>query len=380
MSDAPYFFIRSSEDLKLFCNELKGISFITVDTEFKRERTFWPQLCLIQVASPEKVVLIDPLRPEIDLTYFYEILSNPHILKVFHAGYEDMEIFFRYTLKLPFPLFDTQIAAQFCGFGDSVGYHTLVKSICGVELDKSQQRTDWTKRPLSEAQKEYAGLDVFYLREIYDFLKEDLQNRGRLKWAQEEIQEVFCSEAFQQDTKNIWTQFNVSKKKPQDLCLIKELADWRERRARINDLPRAWVISNSELMTFVEKKPATFEELLKLKSFSQFFKKEDAKSLLTCLNDALKISEDHWPSQKILKPFSDIETGLLKGLKTLLETHAKDLEMSPSLIATRKDLEDFIKRKEKPSFIPKILRGWRQDVFGKLAATYENEFFKKLSQ
>ncbi len=386
-SKTPYSFIRSSQELKLFCENLKNVSFITVDTEFKREKTFWPDLCLIQIASPRSVVLIDPLIQTLDLSPLYDVLENPEILKVVHAGYEDLEIFLHETGRLPTPIFDTQIAAQFCGFGDSVGYHTLVKSVFALDLDKSQQRTDWTKRPLTLSQAEYASLDVFYLRQIYDTLLSQLQEKGRLAWAHQEMKELFIPSSFQRNGDEIWQRLKPQKKTmtSQTLCLIKEMAHWRENAAQTQNLPRSWIILDAEIILLAESPPTTLDDLIKIKPFSRYFKTQTAQSLLDCLKKAQDLPKHLWPIPKMILPLSLEEKTLLGALKTLLTQQAEHTGISASLIATRKDLEDFVRDKDLssqnlPKIMPKILRGWRQEIFGTLAFDQKKEFEEGLKK
>lgn len=374
-----YSFIRSSQELKLFCDNLKDVSFVTIDTEFKREKTFWPDLCLIQVANPRSVVLIDPLDQEVDLSPLYDILKDSNILKVVHAGYEDLEIFLHKTGNLPTPVFDTQIAAQFCGFGDSVGYHTLVKSICAIDLDKSQQRTDWTKRPLTASQAEYASFDVFYLRQIYDTLRSQLQKKGRLDWAYQEMKELFVSSSFQREGDEIWQRLKIQKKidQPQQLCFIREIAYWREMTAQTLNLPRSWILSDSEIILFGKLQPTTLEDVIKIKPYSRYFKTQEAKSLRECLKKTFNIPKNLWPTLNPTLPLSFEEKVLLENLKNLLAQQAKHYGISASLIATRKDLEDFVRAKEPFATLPKIIKGWRQEIFGDLALK-QKRFMKML--
>ncbi|MBS0186342.1 MAG: ribonuclease D [Proteobacteria bacterium] len=378
-SKVPSSFIRSSQELKLFCENLTNGSFITLDTEFKRENTFWPDLCLIQIANPRSVVLIDPLSYTLDLSPLTDVLQNPEIVKVFHAGYEDLEIFLRLTGHLPCSVFDTQIAAQFCGFGDSVGYHTLVKSLCSIDLDKSQQRADWTKRPLSPSQIEYASLDVFYLRQIYETLFAQLQEKDRLSWAHQEMKDLFILPSFQRNGDELWQRLKSQKKNisPQILCIIKEITHWREQTARTQNLPRSWIISDAEIILLGQQKLSTLEELIKVKPLARYFKMQQAKSLFECYKKAFQIPSSLWPQANVIHSLTPKEKALFGELRTLLTQQAEAYGISPSLIATRKDLEDFAREKESSHDLSlKIMKGWREEVFGKVALKHKIEFEK----
>ena len=295
-------FINSNHDLKLFVCSLQNTPYITIDTEFRRENTFWPELCLIQVASSETIALIDPLSPHLDLSIFHGILKDPKIVKVLHAAFEDMEIFLNQMGEMPISVFDTQIAAQFCGFGESVGYDTLIKSLCSKDIDKSQQRTDWTKRPLTEAQITYAVADVFYLRQAYEIMVKLLQKKGRLSWVKEEMSNFFVSKTFQRTGDEIWNRIKSPKETPKTRILVKELAFWREDEAKRLNLPRGWVLSDTEIITLSSIMPQTQDAFFKIKSLSRLFEKRYVGDIVDCIKKALLIPQALWPLKRVNLP------------------------------------------------------------------------------
>jgi ribonuclease D len=236
--------ITETEALSAFCNSLSKASFITVDTEFMRESTFWAQLCLIQMAGPDEAAIIDPLADGINLAPFYALMADERVLKVFHAARQDIEIFVKQAGAVPRPIFDTQVAAMVCGYGDQVSYDQLVQRIAGKQIDKSSRFTDWGRRPLSGKQAAYAITDVTYLRDIYRSLAAQLAKQGRTEWVAEEMAVLSDPQTYRTDPDEAWQRLKMRVKKPRQLAILQELAAWREREAQERDVPRGRVLKD----------------------------------------------------------------------------------------------------------------------------------------
>src|SRR3954470_16170277 len=230
--------ITDTATLAAFCDRLRQETFVTVDTEFMRDRTYWPRLCLVQVGGEEEAAAVDPLAPGIDLTPLLDLMGDAAVLKVMHAARQDLEIFYRLG-RLPVPLFDTQVAAMVCGFGEEVAYDTLVAKLAKAQLDKSSRFTDWARRPLTEAQIRYALGDVTYLRTVYQALKAEIDRRGRTAWVEEELAQLTSPDNFEPPATDAWKRLKIRTRDRQFLAIVQELATWREQEARRRDLPRA---------------------------------------------------------------------------------------------------------------------------------------------
>ncbi|MFY9627809.1 MAG: ribonuclease D, partial [Methylocystis sp.] len=234
--------VTTTEELNAVCGRLANHPFVTVDTEFLRETTFWPKVCVIQLASPDEAVAIDALAEEIDLSAFFSLMADESVVKVFHAARQDVEIVWRLARLIPKPLFDTQVAAMVCGFGEQVSYVELVKGITRVNLDKSSRFTDWSRRPLSEAQISYAIADVTHLRDIYLHLRSRLERSKRLDWLVDEMQTLTSPATYEQNPEDAWERLRHRARKPRDLAVLMELAAWRETEAQGRDVPRSRVL------------------------------------------------------------------------------------------------------------------------------------------
>lgn len=247
--------IVSTEALSAFCERAAQFDFVTVDTEFLRETTYWPRLCLIQVATDDEAVLIDPLADHLDLKPFFALLANPSVTKVFHAARQDIEIFVKLTGAVPHNIFDTQIAASVCGFGDSASYDSLVRAICKVELDKSSRFTDWSARPLSEKQRLYALADVTYLRDIYRELRKQVEQTRRWDWVEDELTVLRSIDTYVVQPEEAWERLKMKINRPRDLAALKVLAEWRERKAQTSDQPRSRVFKDDALFDLAMQRP-----------------------------------------------------------------------------------------------------------------------------
>ena len=360
--------IKTTSELSQFCQYANNFDYITVDTEFLRERTYYPKLCLIQLAIPgdqeNSAVLIDPLERNLDLSPLYKIFLDPDIVKVFHAARQDLEIFFHDKNIIPSPLFDTQLAAMVCGFGEQVGYETLVRSICKVNLDKSSRFTDWSLRPLSNKQQQYALADVTHLRQIYEYLKEQLKRNERETWLEEELNILKNPETYITRPNEAWRRIKSRSNSSKFLAIVARLAEFRETYAQKNNIPRNRVLKDDALMELASLKPKSFDDLSRSRLLLRDARKgKIAKGIL----DSIKAAEDLKFEQvnyatKVPKSLN-VNSALSDMLRVLLKAKSEELGVAAKLIANSSDL-DSIASGERT--VP-ALSGWRHQIFGREA-------------
>ncbi|MFN7104735.1 MAG: ribonuclease D, partial [Pseudorhizobium sp.] len=280
--------IETTAALEDACRALAQSDFITIDTEFLRETTFWPQLCLVQMASPTVEVLVDPLAKGLDLAPFFELMANPKVIKVFHAARQDIEIIHHLGGLVPHPIFDTQVAAMVCGFGDSVSYDQLVQRISGAQIDKSSRFTDWSRRPLSDKQLEYAMADVTHLRDVYFFLKEQLEREGRASWLTEEMAILESPGTYDIHPDDAWLRLKSRLRKPQELAILKFVAAWREREARSRNVPRSRVLKDDAIFEIAQQQPKDAEALSRLRTIPKGWERSaSGNAIVETVNAAL---------------------------------------------------------------------------------------------
>ena len=360
--------ITKSSELKDFCDRAANEKYITIDTEFLRERTYFSKLCLVQLATPgydnENAVIVDTLVNNLDLSPLYELFQNHNIVKVFHAARQDLEIFYLASGIFPYPLFDTQIAAMVCGFGDQVAYETLVRQLAKQTLDKSSRFTDWSRRPLTDAQKKYALADVTHLRVIYEILSEQLVKSGRLKWVDDELKNLISPETYDVDPKNSWRRLKTKSNSRRFLGLVASLAEFREHFAQSRNIPRNRVIKDDALLELASNKPKNFDELSRSRLLLKEARKgEIASGLLTAIKKGLEIPESELP-EKPTKPDKNIVNNALADLlRVLLKSCSENAGVASKLIATASDLDALAAGDRNIS----ALNGWRFEVFGKSA-------------
>ena len=265
--------ITTSDDLAAVCTRMARHPFVTVDTEFLRETTYYPLLCVAQMASPDEAAVIDVLAPGIDLAPFFALMANEKVVKVFHAARQDIEIVWNMAKTIPHPIVDTQVAAMVLGYGDSISYDQLVQRITGDTLDKSNRFTDWTRRPLSDAQIVYAVSDVTHLRDVYLKLAEDLEKRGRSNWVEAEMDILTSPETYRADPERAWERLKSRVRKPKELAVLIEVAAWREREAQTRDVPRGRVIKDELIGDIAVQAPTTIERLGHLRSLPKGFER-----------------------------------------------------------------------------------------------------------
>ena len=360
--------IKTTSELSQFCDYAYNFDYITVDTEFLRERTYYPKLCLIQLAIPgdqeNSAVLIDPLEENLDLSPLYKLFLDSDIVKVFHAARQDLEIFFHDKNIIPSPLFDTQLAAMVCGFGEQVGYETLVRSICKVNLDKSSRFTDWSLRPLSNNQQQYALADVTHLRQIYEYLKEQLKRNERETWLEEELNILKNPETYITRPNEAWRRIKSRSNSSKFLGIVARLAEFRETYAQKNNIPRNRVLKDDALMELASLKPKSFDDLSRSRLLLRDARKgKIAKGIL----DSIKTAEDLKFEQvnyvtKVPKSLNG-NSALSDMLRVLLKAKSEELGVAAKLIANSSDL-DSIASGERT--VP-ALSGWRHQIFGREA-------------
>ncbi|SNB60840.1 ribonuclease D [Arboricoccus pini] len=354
--------IADNNSLIAFCERLKGERFITIDTEFMRDRTFWSKLCLIQIGGSKEAMAIDPLAPGLDLEPIIELMDDPAILKVFHAARQDLEIFWRISGRLPTPLYDTQIAAQVCGFGDEVAYETLVSKVAKGRLDKSSRLTDWSRRPLSEAQINYALGDVTHLRVIYERLARQISAAGRSEWVQAEIDQLYKPSLFEQNPEEAWRRIKVRTRDPRFLLMVQRLATWREQAARTRDLPRNRILRDDLLLELAASRPRTIEDLKSLDRIT--LDRESTHQVFGIVQDVLAAPGSALPT--IEQP-ADPPRGLgplVELLRVLLKLRCEEADVAQRLVASAGDLEAIAI--DDQADVP-ALCGWRRGIFGEAA-------------
>lgn len=358
--------ITDQKALNEFCASLSNEEFITVDTEFLREKTYYPKLCLVQIGAADgRAGAIDPLAKDIDLAPVFDLLADERILKVLHASRQDLEIFFNLTGKVVKPFFDTQIAAMVCGYGDSIGYENLVRNITGGQIDKSSQYTNWSNRPLSQKQVDYALGDVTHLVGVYQHLASELEKRGRTKWVFEEEAVLEDPATYDVDVNESWRRVKVKSPKSKTLAVLRGLAAWRETRAQRKDLPKSWVMKDDTLADMAAQAPRDVNALKKIRNVSSDLAEGHiGRELLGVIEEALKSDQAGWPEVTRKKPPSARIVAIVEILKLLLKIQSADHEVAAKLIASAVDLEEIARDDE--ADVP-ALQGWRREIFGEEA-------------
>ncbi|MDM9648493.1 ribonuclease D [Rhizobium sp. S163] len=355
--------IETTADLEAACIELAKSEFITIDTEFLRETTFWPELCLIQMASPTTEVLVDPLAKGLDMKPFFELMANASVLKVFHAARQDIEIIYNRGGLIPHPIFDTQVAAMVCGFGDSVSYDQLVSRTKGVQIDKSSRFTDWSRRPLSEKQLDYALADVTHLRDVYLYLKAELEREGRSLWLSEEMDVLEAKETYDIHPDDAWQRLKMRLRKPQELAVLKYVAAWREREARSRNVPRSRVIKDDAIYEIAQQQPKDAEALGRLRTIPKGWERSSAgAAVVEAVNTALALPKAEMPHAPRQTQAPEGAAAAAELLKVLLKLISEKHGVAPKVIANSEDLDKIAAEGENADV--GALRGWRRELFG----------------
>ena len=358
--------ITTQAELETVIAALEKSDFVTVDTEFIRETTFWPILCLIQMAAPGVTALVDPLAPDLDLAPFFRLMGNEKVTKVFHAARQDIEIIVHLGDLVPHPVFDTQVAAMVCGFGDSVSYDQIVQKITGTRLDKSSRFTDWRHRPLSDKQLDYALADVTHLIDVYKYLAAELEREDRAHWLNEEMAVLTARETYDPRPEDAWKRLKMRLRKPQELAVLQAVAAWREREARERDVPRGRVLKDDAIYEIAQQQPRDAAALARLRTTPKGWERSSsAAGLLGTVNAALAIPKEEMP--KLPKTFQPPEgtSAAAELLKVLLRIVAEKQGVAAKVLASSDDI-DRIAAEGEQADVP-ALQGWRRAVFGEAA-------------
>ncbi len=356
--------ISTTEELAAVCSRMARHPFVTVDTEFLRETTYYPLLCVAQMASPDEAVVIDALATSIDLAPFFTLMENEGVTKVFHAARQDIEIVWNMAQTIPHPIVDTQVAAMVLGYGDSISYDQLVQRITGDTLDKSHRFTDWTRRPLSDAQVTYALSDVTHLRDVYVALAADLEKRGRSSWVEAEMDVLTSPETYRADPERAWERLKSRVRKPKELAVLIEVAAWREREAQTRDVPRGRVIKDEVIGDIAVQAPTTIERLGHLRSLPKGFERSRwGDQIIEAVKRGLERDQKTLPRLDRFRPAPN-GAATVELLKVLLRMTAERHGVAAKVIATVDDLDRIAADDE--ADIP-ALKGWRRELFGEKA-------------
>ena len=356
----PLTYIDSLSELERFCEHLRGAELLAIDTEFLREKTYYPKFCLMQIASESQAACVDPLTLK-SLDPLAEILFDPSVMKVFHSGRQDLEIFYHFWNRLPEQIFDTQIAAPLIGMSEQISYAGLVAELLGVNLGKSHTRTDWSLRPLSEAQIKYAADDVIYLAAAYQKLRDQLQALDRLSWPEEDFSALLNLSLYVNVPDQAWQRLTGTHQlRNQQLSVLQALAAWREKTAQEQDIPRNWLVKDEVLFDLSRLQPKTSEELKRIRGLDERMLKRYGETLCKLIREALQRSPQPL-DLKIRSPRKTPEQeALLDVLSAVVRLRAAQNSLNPSVVAGRKDLEQFL---EEPDRSP-LLQGWRKEMVG----------------
>jgi ribonuclease D len=356
--------ITATKKLAEACARLAKYPFVTVDTEFQRETTYYPKLCIAQIASSDEAIIIDALAEGIDLTAFYDLMANEQVIKVFHAARQDIEICWHAAEVIPTPLVDTQVAAMVLGYGDSISYEQLVQRITGDSLDKSHRFTDWTRRPLAEAQLAYAVSDVTHLRDVYIRLAADLEERGRIEWMREELKILTSPDTYRMEPEHAWERLKTRVRKPKELAVLIEVAGWREHEARTRDVPRGRVLKDDVVGDIAIQAPTTMERLAGLRSLPRGFERSKwGEAIIEAVKRGLERDPKTLPRLDRAKPAINGQA-TVELLKVLLRMTAERHGVAAKVIATVDDLDRIAA--DDAADVP-AMSGWRRELFGEKA-------------
>ncbi|MFN3132385.1 ribonuclease D [Roseibium sp.] len=357
--------ITKTEDLAAACQRLATNDYVTVDTEFLRETTFWPKLCVIQMAGTDMAFIVDALAEGLDLDPFFDLMRDGSVTKVFHAARQDIEIIYHLGGLIPAPLFDTQVAAMVCGFGDSISYDQLVYKVTGARIDKSSRFTDWARRPLTAKQLDYALADVTHLRDAYQFLKANLAEQNRTHWVQDEMTVLTSVATYRTDPDQAWKRLKLRVRKPVELAVMMEVAAWRETEAQNRDVPRSRVIKDDAIYELAAQQPVTAEALGRLRTIPRGFERSrNADEILKAVRRALEIPKSELPKLPKGRQAPDGSAAAVDLLKVLLKLVSEAHGVAAKVIATVDDLE---KIAADDNADVAAMKGWRRELFGETA-------------
>lgn len=362
--------ITTTEALEVFCSAHADTDFVTVDTEFMRERTYWPKLCLVQLGGPQEVVAVDPLAPGIKLEPLFELLANTKVMKVFHAARQDIEIFYNLTGQVPTPMFDTQVAGMVCGFGEAASYETLADKLANAKIDKSSRFTDWSNRPLTEKQITYALGDVSHLRKVYVKLRDQLKKTNRIDWVQEEMKILTSTSTYKIDPQEVWRRFKWRADKPRLRAILRELAAWRELEAQRLNVPRNRVVRDEALMEIAHHPPSNTHDLSRIRGLNTgFAESRQGKEIIEAVALANAMPSNACPEGEGRRILPSGLGPVMDLLKVLLKQVSEEHGVAAKLIATTDELEEIA---ADDSADVHAMHGWRREIFGNLALALKN--------
>ncbi|MEE9160563.1 MAG: ribonuclease D [Gammaproteobacteria bacterium] len=355
-----YLIIENEENLGKFCEQLKGSPWLAVDTEFERTQTYFPELCLLQVANADIAAIIDPIAIA-DLDPFFEVLYDKSITKVFHSGHQDLEIFFNLKDSVPTPIFDTQIAAPLLGYAEQIGYAKLVHQLSGVELGKAFTRSDWKQRPLKQGQLEYAINDVTYLGAAYVQFVEKLEKLNRLAWLEKDFSEMTNPDRYQPDPEHIWKKIREAKKlKGKKLAVLQKLAAWREITARKKNRPRNWLMRDDAIVDMAQLLPEDLNALKKIKGLQDRFVKNHGVELLEIIQSAMELTPEPIANIRQSVKLTGQQEAMVDALSVIVRLQAQIHEMNPTALASKKELQAFVQNQDESI----LQSGWRKPLIG----------------
>lgn len=356
--------LDTTEALAAFCESASRSRYVSIDTEFIREKTYYPNLCLVQVACEKEAVIIDPLAKGIDLTPLFDLLQNENVLKVFHAARQDVEIFYYLSGKIPYPMYDTQVAAMVCGYGESISYDGLVREIARQHLDKTSRFTNWEQRPLTRKQLEYALADVVHLRTVFEALEKRIHESGRDPWIAEEMEILTDPKTYDAHPEEAWKRLKPRTRAPKFLAALQAVAAWRERTAQKLNIPRGRLLKDDTLTDIAASSPATLDELYKLRGMHKGMDQRQMEALLQELEKARSLSKSECPELPDYTQLPPSAGAAIELLRVLLKRQCDKKDVAQKLVAGRDDLEKVAlgKLAETP-----LSHGWRWEVFGKYA-------------
>jgi len=358
--------IDRTDALATACETLAQSDFITIDTEFIRETTFWPELCLIQMATDDCEVIVDPLAASLDLEPFFELMADTSVVKVFHAARQDIEIIHHLGHLIPHPIFDTQVAAMVCGFGDSVSYDQLVQRTSGARIDKTSRFTDWRQRPLSDKQLNYALADVTHLRDVYRLLKRRLEEDGRAHWVKEEMDILESASTYDLHPEDAWKRLRMRVRKPRELAVMKSVAAWREREARERNVPRGRVMKDDAIYEIAQQQPTDTAALGRLRMIPRGWERsQSGQAVVDAVKDAHALPKDSLPRPARPPHQPEGAAAAMELLKVLLKLTTEKHGVAPKIIANSDDLERLAAEGDRAQV--GALKGWRRELFGEKA-------------
>jgi ribonuclease D len=357
--------ISTTQELSAACERLSNSPYVAVDTEFMRETTYWPRLCLIQMASEDVEAIVDPLVPGLDLAPFFRLMADEGVVKVFHSGRQDIEIIHNLAKIIPHPIFDTQVAAMVCGFGESVSYDALVKKLLKCNIDKGARFTDWSKRPLREVQVVYALGDVTHLRGVYLKLRKQLDDTGRASWVDEEMAELTDRGNYEFHPENAWKRLKMRVKTRKALAIMMELAKWREKVAQQQDVPRGRVLKDDAIYDIAQQAPQSVADLGGLRTVNEgLARSARGREILEAVERGLKRKTEDLPDLKTGQPLPPAAVAVTDLLRVLLKSVSASNDVAAKLIATSDDLDKIALDDNADVH---ALRGWRRELFGESA-------------